>query len=56
MLSRVKTRAGLFARQPLSRDLRKYAVPEALTRMLQRFRTRAAPTFFTDDEYDELLH
>jgi hypothetical protein len=28
MLSRVKTRAGLFCRKKLSRDLSKYAVPE----------------------------
>ena len=54
MLSHVKTRAGLFCRKTLSKDLTKYAVPEALQRMLHQLRTKA-PTFWSDDEYDELF-
>jgi hypothetical protein len=50
MLSRVKTRAGLFCRKPLSRDLNKYAVPEALRRMLHNFRSKAL-TYWDDEEY-----
>jgi hypothetical protein len=55
MLSRVKTRQGLFCRKPLSKDLSKYAVPEALRNMIERFRTRA-PTYWSDEEYEELLN
>jgi len=52
MLSRVKTRAGLFCRKALSKDLTKYAVPETLQRMLHQFRSKA-PTCWCDEEYDE---
>jgi hypothetical protein len=55
MLSRVKTRAGLFCRKPLSRDLSKYAVPQALQAMLQHFRTTKSPTYWSDDEYEDLF-
>jgi len=54
MLSRVRTHAGLFARQKLSNDLSKYDVPLALQRMLQQFRSKA-PTYWTEDEYEELF-
>jgi hypothetical protein len=37
MLSHVKTCAGLFCRKELSKDLQKYAVPEALQSMLHCF-------------------
>jgi hypothetical protein len=56
MLSRVKTRAGLFCRKPLSRDLSKYAVPQALQAMLHHFRTTKSPTSWTDEEYEDLFH
>ena len=52
VLSRVKTRAGLFCRKPISTDLRKYAVPEALIRMMRNFSNRLA-TFWTEEEYEE---
>jgi hypothetical protein len=51
ILSRVKTRAGLFLHQKLSNDLSKYAMPDALSKMLQRFREKA-PTSWSDDDYD----
>lgn len=54
MLSRVRTRNGLYARRKLSRDLRKYAVPEKLQRMLRRFERRA-PTYWTAEEYEEMF-
>jgi hypothetical protein len=54
MLSRVRTRRGLFARKKLSKDLRKYAVPEALKKMLECFRSRS-PTTWSDEEYQELF-
>jgi hypothetical protein len=43
MLSRVKTKKGLFMRKPLSRDLSKYAVPTALQRMLECIRNTLHP-------------
>ena len=54
MLSRVKTRAGLFCRKELSKDLQKYAVPEALQSMLHCFRSRA-PTYWSDEQYEDLF-
>lgn len=55
MLSCVKTREGLFCRKKLSKDLCKYAVPEALKAMLRQFQC-LSPHYFTDKEYDDLLH
>ena len=55
MLSCVRTHAGLFCRQQLSYDLGKYTVPVALPRMLQQFRTRRAPTYWSEEEYEELF-
>jgi hypothetical protein len=55
MLSHVKTHAGLFCRKPLSRDLSKYAVPTALTNMLQHFRSNKTPTYWSDEEYERLF-
>ena len=44
MLSHVKMLSGLHARQKLSKDLSKHAVPEALQRMVQAFRNKNANT------------
>jgi hypothetical protein len=55
MLSRVKTRAGLFCRKKLSKDLKKYAVPPALLRMLDGFRNRCSPSYWEDSDYDDLF-
>jgi hypothetical protein len=55
MLSRVKTHAGLFCRKPLSYDLTKYAVPEALQRMLHQFRSTKTPTYWTDGQYNDVF-
>ena len=54
MLSRVKTKKGLFMRKPLSRDLRKYVVPKALLRMLERMR-KHTPSYWSDEQYNELF-
>jgi hypothetical protein len=42
MLSQVRTRTGLFCKKTLSQDLSKYAVPEALQRMLQNLCIKAS--------------
>lgn len=55
MLSRVKTRQGLYCRHPLSKDLKKYAVPPALQRMMENFEGRS-PTYWNEEEYDELFN
>jgi len=55
MLSRVRTKNGLFLRRPLSKDLRHYSVPPALERMLHAFQ-RLSPTYWNDDEYNEILN
>ena len=54
ILSRVKTRSGLFCRKPLSNDLQQYTVPLSLTRMLQNFLT-FSPSYWSEEEYDELF-
>ena len=56
MLSRVKTKKGLFMRKPLfvSRDLSKYAVPKALLRMLERMRKHTS-SYCSDEQYNELF-
>ena len=51
MLSRVKTRSGLFARKKLSKDLQNY---EALHKMLAKFHNKA-PTYWTEEQYNELF-
>jgi hypothetical protein len=50
MLSRVKTRDGLFCRKPISKDLKNYAVPEALKRMLAGLSSRE-PTYWKHRDY-----
>lgn len=52
MLSRVKTRKGLFTRLSLSKDLTKYEVPQSLKTMIAKFE-RKAPTYWSDEEYEE---
>ena len=54
MLSRVKTHKGLFCRQELGKDLRRFAVPEGLRKMLNKFE-RLRPTYWSQDEYEELF-
>ena len=55
MLSRVRTRNGLFLREPISkRNLDRYAVPPALQRMMDKFRQKS-PNYWSDEEYSELF-
>ena len=54
MLSHGKTKKGLFMRKPLSRDLRKYLVPKALLRMLERMR-KHTPSYWSGEQYNELF-
>jgi hypothetical protein len=55
MLSRVKTLQGLYLRLPLSFDLTKYAMSERLRQMMHELKTNHSPTYWTDEEYDELF-
>ena len=45
MLSRVKTKSGLFCCKALKKDFNKYEVPAPLQRMLTKFR-RKAPNYY----------
>ena len=54
MLSRVKTRAGLFCRKELSNDLRQFAVPRGLQSMLQSFQQHR-PTHWSEQQCEELF-
>jgi len=54
MLSRVKKHSGLHARLKLSKDLKHYAVPEALTSMIRMFRTRT-PASLSEEDYRDLF-
>jgi len=54
MLSRVKTRAGLFCQKKLGTDLRQFDVPEGLRDMLRQFEA-LRPTYWTDEDYEELF-
>ena len=54
MLSRVKTKAGLCLRIPLSEDLSKHAVPQSLRRLIHDFRMRQ-PHYWTGGDYSRLF-
>ena len=54
ILSRVKTKSGLFLRKKLDEDLSKYLVPKNLTRMLAKLRHKT-PIFRTEEEDDDLF-
>ena len=55
MLSRVTSLDGLFARNRLSTDLKKYSVPKSLIKMISNFRSKK-PTMFTEEEYNDIKH
>lgn len=54
VLSRVKTMAGLYLRKKLSTDLKKYAKPDAMKRMLKKFSETLSVEMLSDEEYAEL--
>ena len=54
MLSHVRMCSGLFARQKLSRDLSKYAVPKTLQIMIFQLQTRTSK-FWTSHEYSKMF-
>ena len=54
ILSRVRTRAGLFCRKKLGKDLQQFSVPEGLRRMLENFE-RLRPTNWSEEQYKELF-
>ena len=53
VLSRVKTLQGIFLRDRLTRDLRKFDVPDKLKIMMREMR-KYTPPDLTDDEYSNL--
>ena len=54
MLSRVTTRTGLFCRKKLRGDLRKFAVPPGLKRMLEKFES-LRPQYWSEADYERLF-
>ena len=54
VLSRVKTLDGLYFRQKLSTDLKKYTKPKAMKDMLKVFREEVSATVLTDEQYRNL--
>jgi len=52
VLSRVRTRSGLFIRDRLKFDRAMFAVPESLKKMMELFE-RKRPTYWTDAEYEQ---
>ena len=54
ILSRVKTKSGLFLRKKLDKDISKYLVPKNLKRMLAKLRHKT-PIFRTEEDDDKLI-
>ena len=54
MLSRVRTRKGLFCRDKITRKKMLYKVPVSLTRMLNKFREKA-PDIWSEEDYEEMF-
>ena len=54
VLSRVRTMAGLYLRKRLTRNLKKYAKPEAMKRMLKAFADSVQMEMLSDEEYTKL--
>ena len=50
MLSRVKTKMGLYARKKISADLTKYKTPRKLDKLISHFRKKA-PTYWSNWQY-----
>lgn len=55
VLSRVKTMNGLYLREKLSEDLKKYAMDPLMKQMLNDFRERSALATFSDQEYAQMM-
>ena len=54
ILSRVRTMKGLYIRNELITDLRKYALPEQMLKMLEYFRLRCPLKPLSSEVYDDL--
>ena len=50
MLSRVRTKNGLFCREKLKKDMRAHAMPDALKNTIRKFK-RHAPSMWSDEDY-----
>ena len=53
ILSRVRTMKGLYLEKPLSEDLRKYAMSDAMKKMISDFDQRIGLQLYTEDEYNQ---
>ena len=56
VLSHVRTMEGLYIREKLDTDLSKYAMPDSMKAMLQRFRDTIAVDELTSEDYSDMLH
>ena len=56
VLSRVTTMSGLYIREPLSEDLKKYRSPPELHEALQRLRVRCPATEITTEKYQAMMN
>jgi len=54
ILSRVKTRAGLFLRRELAPNTKMHEIPTQLKKKLNHFRTHCAATELDESDYKEL--
>ena len=54
VLSRVKTMAGLYLRQPLVTDLSKYAMSDNMKHMIHKFKQTCALQPLSDEDYEDL--
>ena len=54
VLSRVRTMAGLYIREPLSKDLSKYKKPSAMKQMIESFKERIGMKMLSEDDYAAL--
>ena len=55
MLACVTTKDRLFLRRLLDRNLSRYEIPPSLTRMLDQFCSRSAPSYWTSEQYENLF-
>lgn len=54
VLSRVETLKGLYIRKPIKKDLKAYAMPKKLQRMIDRLESKS-PTYWNTRQYKQLF-
>ena len=55
VLSRVRTRDGLYFNNPLRTDVREYRKPEEMKAMIRDFKDNFLCRYFDDDEYNDII-